>query len=145
MDANEYTFTRSSRTLRAITMVALWWAVIVVLYFVLSAAPIIIAVLALASLPALYDIGAGATSELSITDKNIAWRSGRRGGTLPRGQLKSVRLDTRLDFSLRLTLLTHQGSKIRLPYECIPKANEIEAALKNQGIAFQRHHFTLLS
>ncbi|MGH1577619.1 hypothetical protein [Planktotalea sp.] len=145
VDDSAYRFSRSSRTPRALIIVALWWVVIALLGLVLNAAPIIIAVLALASLPALYDIGAGATSELNITDKDISWRSGRRSGTLARGQLKSVRLDTRLDLSLRMTLITHQGGKIRLPYECVPKANEIEAALKTAGITFERHHFTLLS
>ncbi|MEP5153955.1 MAG: hypothetical protein ABJQ89_13130, partial [Planktotalea sp.] len=61
------------------------------------------------------------------------------------GMLKSVRLDTRLDLSLRMTLIPHQGGKVRLPYECIPKAAEIEAALTAQDIPYERHHFTLMS
>ncbi len=145
MAADSFVFTRSARSPRNLMLLALWWLVLAVLAFGLNASPVIIALLALASLPALYDIGMGATSELHITPADIIWRSGRRGGTLPRGQLKSVRLDTRLDLSLRMTLITHQGGKTRLPYECVPSAGEIEAALSAQDIPYQRHHFTLMS
>lgn len=145
MDDNSYIFTRSARSPRAIAFVVLWWLVLVLLYTVLGAAPLIVLLLAFVSLPALFDIGAGATAELRIEPSRLSWRSGRRGAHLPRGQLKSVRLDTRLDFSLRMTLLTHQGGKVRLPYECVPAANDIERALSEHGIPYERHHFTLLS
>lgn len=137
-------FTRHARSTSAIAWVATWWIVVLALYFVLNASPIIALVLACVSLPALIDIGAGATSRLCITRAEITWRTGRRKGALPRGQLKSVRLDTRLDLSLRMTLLTYQGDKIRLPYECVPSASKIEAGLKAHDIPYQRHHFTLL-
>ena len=140
-----FVYTRSARSPRALILVGLWWAALLLLYFVLNAAPLIVLLLGCASLPALFDIGAGAKAQLRINDKEIAWQSGRRGAHLPRGQLKSVRLDTRLDFSLRMTLQTYQGGKIRLPYECVPASNEIEAALTAHKIAFERHHFTLLS
>ena len=142
---SEYVFIRAARSPRAVAMVVLWWLVLILLYLALNASPIIVLGLAFISLPALFDIGAGTTSELRITGSEVAWRSGRRGAQLPRGQLKSVRLDTRLDLSLRMTLLTYQGGKVRLPYECVPVASVIEAALKEQGIPYERHHFTLLS
>jgi hypothetical protein len=132
-----YAFKRSARSPRAVGFVALWWIVLFALYLFFNAAPV--------SLPALIDIGKGATSELQITQSDISWRSGRRAAQLPRGQLKSVRLDTRLDLTLRMTLITYQGSKVRLPYECVPPAQQIEAALKDQDILYERHHFTLLS
>lgn len=140
-----YTFTRRARSPRAIGFVVLWWLALALLYFVLEASPVILLVLSFASLPALYDLGKGTTSELSINEKEISWRSGRRAAKLERARLKSARLDTRLDLSLRLTLITHQGGKLRLPYECVPPANDIEAALNAHGIPYERHHFTLLS
>lgn len=142
---NEYTFTRSARSPRAVAWVALWWAILLAVYFALNASPVIVLVLAAISLPALYDIGAGSTSEFQITNAEIKWRSGRRGAHLPRGQLKSVRLDTRLDLSLRMTLITYQGTKVRLPYECVPPTDAITAALTAHDVAFERHHFTLMS
>lgn len=142
---SEFTFKRSARSPRAVAFVALWWLVLLLLYTFLDAAPVILLVLGFVSLPAVFDIGKGAKSELQITNAEVLWLSGRRGAKLPRGQLKSVRLDTRLDLSLRMTLITHQGGKVRLPYECVPPAAQIEVALKEHDIPYERHHFTLLS
>lgn len=145
MDAEPFHFARSARSPRAIAVLLLWWGVIALLYFALDASAVICMVLALFSAPALFDLGANAQAGLKIDDTEIAWRTGRRGGNLPRAQLKSVRLDTRLDLSLRMTLITHPGDKVRLPYECVPKADIIARALDAQDIPFERHHFTLLS
>jgi aminopeptidase N len=141
----DFTFQRAARGPRAVGFVVLWWLIIFALYAFLNGSWVILAILALCSVPALLDIYRGTSTALQITAKNIQWRSGKRAGSLARGQLRSVRLDTRLDLSLRMTLLTYQGEKLRLPYECIPKASDIEAVLKAQDIPYERHHFTLMS
>ena len=141
----DFTFQRAARGPRAVGFVVLWWLIIFALYAFLNGSWVILAILALCSVPALLDIYRGTSAALQITAKKIQWRSGKRAGSLARGQLRSVRLDTRLDLSLRMTLLTYQGEKLRLPYECIPKASDIEAALKAQDIPYERHHFTLMS
>jgi len=145
VDVDPFHFERRARSAKTIVILALWWSALMLLYFGINANPWIILVLALISLPALYDIGANARADLTIDDREISWRTGRRGANLPRGQLQKVRLDTRLDLSLRMTLITHQGGKVRLPYECVPTASVIEAELKSQGIPYERHHFTLMS
>lgn len=140
-----YSFTRRARSPRTLIALGLWWAVLAAAYFIVHASEWVVLILGMFSLPAVYEIGANSVSGLEIDGKRIAWHSGTRGGHLPRGQLKSVRLDTRLDLSLRMTLETHQGGKVRLPYECVPAAAEIEAALTAQDIPYARHHFTLMS
>ena len=142
---SDFTFQRAARNPRAVGFVLLWWLVIFVFYAFLNGSWAILAILALCSGPALLDIYRGTTAALQITAKDIQWRSGKRAGNLARGQLKSVRFDTRLDLSLRMTLLTYQDEKLRLPYECTPKASDIEAALKARDIPYERHHFTLMS
>ncbi|MGB7317785.1 MAG: hypothetical protein WBC85_07445, partial [Planktotalea sp.] len=116
MDVDAFHFERRARSPRAIFFIALWWAAIALLHFAIQANPWILLLLALVSLPAIYDLGANASAILTIDAQHIAWRSGQRGATCPRAQLQKVRLDTRLDFSLRMTLIPHQGRKIRLPY-----------------------------
>jgi len=138
-------FTRSARSPRALIFVTLWWLVLFVLYTALDASPVIVVILACASLPALYDIYTGGTAELRIDEKNIHWRSGRRLGQLALTELKLMRFDTKLDMSVRLTLLTHHGAKVRLPYECVPAGAEIEPYLTENGIPFEKHHFALMS
>lgn len=125
-------------------MLAAWWLGLAAIYLLFDANEWIVLGLFAFTLPSLYDIGANSTARLDMDMHEIRWQSGKRGARLPRAQLKSVRLDTRLDLSLRMTLITTEGGKIRLPYECIPKAADIEEALSNLNIPFERHHFTLL-
>ncbi|MEM9580526.1 MAG: hypothetical protein AAF891_07540 [Pseudomonadota bacterium] len=144
MTSQPFVFRRSARRPKAILTLLVWWLGLALIYVGLNAHPGIIALLGLFTLPALYDIGAGNLAELRIDEKEIAWRSGRRAGDLPRGALKTVRLDTRLDFSLRMTLHTHQGQRLRLPYECVPRAQDLKDALTRQDIPFEHHHFALM-
>ena len=116
----------------------------VVLYVVLDSHPVIAVGLALFALPALVDMLRGGRASLQIDDKEIRWQSAGRTDHLPRGQIRTVRLDTRLDFSRRITLLTHQGGKIRLPYECVPPKSELIGALTEHGLPFEQHHFALM-
>lgn len=141
---SHYHFKRSARSAQALIFVALWWLVLALLYILVNAAPLIVITLGVASLPALIDIAKGGAAHFQITESDIKWQSGRRTGQLTRASLKSVRLETRLDLSLRMTLVTHLGDKTRLPYECVPPASQIEAALGAQKIPFERHHFTLM-
>ena len=139
-----YRYEKQARTQRTLAILGAWWAMLAVLYFGLGAHPGIVAVLLLFSLPAVYDYGANATATLELTDRDIRWSSGRRSGAMPRAQIKRVRLDTRLDLSVRMTLETHQGGKLRLPYECVPKLKSLEAGLRSADIPFQRHAFSLI-
>lgn len=144
VDAEPFVFTRSARSLGAGVIVTAWFFACFSLYFLLNAHPVIAAGLSIFALPALIDLLRGSLSSLQIDAREIRWSSGGRGGQMPRGQLKSVRLDTRLDFSLRMTLQTHQGEKLRLPYECVPPAKELAAVLRAHDIAVERHHFALM-
>lgn len=144
MSTAPYVFRRMARNPRSIGIVALWLTGCGALYVMVNAHPVIAGALAAFSLPALYDIVKNSQSDLRIDGKQIAWRSGRRSGDMPRGQLEKVRLDTRLDFSRRMTLYTHQGGKLRLPYECVPPIADIEAALQAHDIAVERHYFALI-
>jgi len=144
MSEAPYRFTRSARAARSVILTAVWLMLCLQAYVIFEAHPGIVGVLAVFALPSLYEIAVGATSVLEVDDREVRWHSGHRSGAMPRGTLKSVRLDTRLDFSLRLTLQTHQGGKLRLPYECVPPAAELTQALTRHDIPFERHHFALM-
>lgn len=125
-------------------LVMVWLLGCLGLWLLLSAHPVIAGAIALFAVPAALDIVRGTTASLRIDHKEIRWHSGARSDAMARGVLKSVRLDTRLDFSVRLTLITHQGGKLRLPYECVPPKNTLSAALKAHDIPYQTHHFSLM-
>jgi len=55
-----------------------------------------------------------------------------------------MRFDTRLDFSVRITVVTADGTRLRLPYDALPPHKGFEAACQAHGLRTERHHFALL-
>lgn len=134
-----------ARTPRKLIIIAVIWAVVLGLYIVLDASWILVLLTWLATLPALYEMWLNKTASLCISEQEISWSSGRYKGRIAAADIAMVRLDTRLDFSLKMTLIGAEGGRLRLPFDVVPKAGPLEAALKTHGYPYQRHHFALLN
>ncbi len=132
------------RTLRAGLTVAAVWFALVTLWLGLEAAPWLVAFLGLFTLPALWDLITDPSSGLTLSDTNLTWFSGKRHGTIQLDEIDQVRLDTRLDFSVRVTVVLNTGTKIRLPFETTPPHQELEDALDARGVPTRRTHFQLM-
>ena len=81
---------------------------------------------------------------MALDAQTLSWFSGRRQGALEVSEIEHIRLDTRLDFSVRVTAVLTTGRKIRLPFESTPPHQTFENALLARGVKTQRHHFQLL-
>lgn len=132
---------RNSATVLAVVAV---WAFLALLLIGLEAAPWIVAGLALFTVPALWDLVSDRPSGLTLTQDSLHWYSGRQRDTIAHRQIKAVRLDRRLDLSYRVSIVLHDDRRIRLPQECLPRTDHLEAALTRAGINVQRHPFSLL-
>ena len=139
-----FTFHRQARSKRLALTLAVIWGVLLYLYLFLDAAPWIVAVLAAFTLPALADLVANPASGLTLTDQTLSWHSGRRSADLDLTEIDHMRLDTRLDFSVRATAVLQSGRKIRLPFEATPPHQTFEDALAARGIKTRRTHFQLM-
>jgi len=139
-----YQFQRDARRLPTALVVAGVWAVLAAAWFFLGAAWWIIGVLALFTLPALYDLAANPSAGLVLERQRLHWHSGKRHASLGLNEIAHMRLDTRLDFSVRATAVLHTGRKIRLPFESTPPHQALETALQDAGLKVERHHFTLM-
>ena len=115
---------------------------ILVLWAVFGAMLWIIIVLGAFTIPALWDMLSNRTSCLDLSQHEISWKSGSTSGYFPLIKIEKIRLDTRVDFSVRVTLLLKDGTKLRLPYDCLPPHKQLESALIARGIATERHHFS---
>ncbi|WP_246039868.1 hypothetical protein [Sulfitobacter sabulilitoris] len=125
--------------------VAAYYGVLVLAIVAVEASVILMAVLALFALPATIDLWRDPRAGLDLDDEGLRWFSGTRHAEVAWGEVGHVRLDTRLDFSVRASVvLADGGRKIRLPYESTPPHKALEAALLARGIAVQRHHFSLI-
>lgn len=139
-----FVFEQQARSTRTLLIVFAIWVVLIAAWLWLDAAWWIMAFLAAFTLPAIYDLICNPTAGLRLDDTTLSWFSGRRHGTLELSEIDHVRLDTRLDFSVRITAVLTSGRKIRLPFECTPPHQAFEDALNALSVKTQRHHFQLL-
>ncbi len=136
-----YRFARHGRTWRLGLILLAIWVAILGAVIGLDAAPWLMALLGLLTLPALRDFVANTSSGLQIEDGHLHWYSGRRSGHLPLSAIDHIRLDTRWDFSVRATAYLRDGKTVRLPDESLPPHRAFEAELQARDIRIERHHF----
>ena len=140
----DYTYQRQGRSPAAALIVTLIWLALVLAYFYLEASLWVLALLALFTLPAAVDFARNPESGLTLTGDTLHWHTGPRTGEVALSQIERIRMDTRLDFSVRVTVILTSGRKIRLPFEATPPHEALETALKERGIKTERFHFQLM-
>ena len=139
-----YRYETTGRNRRTLVALVLVWALILLAIVLFDASLILMALIALCTAPALYDLLSGRLSGLTLGPEGLGWFAGRRTGEIAWNKIDHMRLDTRLDFSVRASAVLVSGRKVRLPLEATPPADTLEGALKDRGIAVKRHHFSLL-
>jgi hypothetical protein len=132
------------RNARTAAVLAAIYAALAALWVWLDMAWFIIAMVALATLPAIWDLWSDRASGLRLDDQSLSWFSGAARAELPLGEIDHMRFDTRLDFSVRVSAVLPGGRRIRLPYDALPPHRSLEAALQARGVRVDRHHFSLL-
>ena len=110
----------------------------------IGAHPALLAAAALLGLPLALDLWRAPVAGLTLTDEALEWRHGRVAASVPLAAIERVRLDTRLDGSVRATVETGQARPPRIPPPCTPPDRPFEAALRARGVEVRRRHFTLL-
>jgi hypothetical protein len=139
-----FSFEQHARNRKTLLIVVGVWAALFAALVWLDAAPWIVVFLWAFTLPAVYDLIRNPKAGLHLDAHTLSWFSGRRAGEIDLSEIAHVRLDTRLDFSVRVTAVLVSGRKIRLPFECTPPHQAFEDALVARGVKTQRHHFQLL-
>ncbi|MDG1171038.1 MAG: hypothetical protein P8N14_17745 [Sulfitobacter sp.] len=139
-----FTYRAQGRSLRGGLVVGGIWLALAGLWLGLQANPWIMGFVALFTLPACWDLIRNPACGLTLNADQISWFSGRHHGQVALAQIDQVRLDTRLDMSVRTTLVLHSGAKIRLPFEATPPHRQFEDALNAKGLKTRRTHFQLM-
>ncbi len=138
-----YVFTRRGRSWRLVILLGVIYAALIAAIVALDAAWWLVAALALTTLPALWDLYGDPVAGIRLGDSRLEWRSGRHHGALGLDEIDHVRMDTRWDFSVRVTAMLGGRQRVRLPYDALPAHRSLEAALQARGIRVERHHFTV--
>lgn len=136
-------FRRSARNRGTVITLGVIWVVLLAALLMLDAAWWIIAFLGAFTLPALWDLARDTQSGLDLSETDLSWFTGRRSAEIALEDIDHMRLDTRLDFSVRATAVLKTGRKVRLPFECTPPHQAFEDALSALGIQVRRTHFQL--
>jgi hypothetical protein len=139
---DDFTFQRQGRSLATLTLVPAIWLALIVAWVWLDAAPLILGIVALFTLPALWDMLRNPATGLTLTDTVLTWHSGPRTAQITLAEIGKIRLDTRLDFLVRATVILRSGRKIRIPFEATPPHQRFETALNSRAIKTERHHFS---
>ena len=121
-----------------LVLVALWAA-----WVWLDAAGWLMLIFAAFTLPALRDLWRNPVAGLTLDDTSLRWHSGRYEGSVDLEELDHIRLDTRLDFSVRASAVLQTGRRVRLPFEVMPPHRAFEEALIARGVTVKRFHFQL--
>ncbi len=140
----DLTFEAQGRQPRTAIVLGLVWLALVFLYLRFDAAPWVLGIVVLFSLPAAWDLIANPRASMHLGKESVSWRAGRRDAEVPLSKVEHVRLDTRLDFSVRATFVLVTGRRLRVPFEATPPHETLEAALKARDVRVERHHFSLL-
>ena len=144
MGGTDFTYRRAGRSTKGAVVVGAVWAVLAALWVFLDAAPWLVGILALCTLPALWDLIKNPSAGVTLTASRLRWFTGPRDARVALSEIDHVRLDTRLDFSVRATVVLRTGRKIRLPFEATPPHQPLEDALTARGVTVKRFHFQLL-
>ncbi|WP_195820581.1 hypothetical protein [Roseobacter sp. MH60115] len=144
MAAEPFSYQRQGRNRATLWAVLGVWTVLLLAILWIEAAPWLMGIVALFTLPALWELYANPAAGLTMDTEGIYWSTGRREAALRWSEVDHMRLNTRLDFSVRATAVLTSGRKIRLPYECTPPHQRFEDALHRLGIRTERHHFSLI-
>ncbi len=144
MNDDTFTFRRTARNWPTLVAVLAVWGALILAYLVFEASGWIVGILGLFTLPAVYDLGRNPTAGVTLNSDRLDWYSGRVHAGLDLSEIDHIRLDTRLDFSVRATAVLHSGRKIRLPFESTPPHRPFEEVLNANGVKTVRHHFSLM-
>lgn len=139
-----YTFQRHGRTRGTLIVLALVYAALFAAWLLLSVAGWIIVALIVFTLPAIWDLWSNPRSEIEITGAAISWSHGKISATIQKSEIQRIRVDLRLDRSIKLTLILKTGRKIRVTQPAIPPLQQLEDALTRFDYSYVKNPFSLL-
>ncbi len=139
--AADFVFSRAARTPRLMAVLAAIYATLIGAVLLLDAALWLMGGLALLTLPALRDLYANSSAGVRLSDTRLLWYSGQRQGELALSEIDHMRLDTRWDFSVRVSAVLLNGKRVYLPFESVPPHRAFEEQLRARGLTVKRNHF----
>lgn len=83
-------------------------------------------------------------SRFELSQTHLIFAHGNQKIALPLAEIDKIRLNRRLDFSWRVTVLMTDGRKFRLPPPCIPPMDAFEQALASRDVRQEKVLFAFV-
>ena len=144
-DADSYRFDARGRSWRVLAAVLVVWGLIGMAWVRLEAAWWVLAPFALATLPALWDLIRDPRSGVRLTAQRLEWWTRRHHDGVGLREVEQVRMTTRLDLSVRVTVRLRDGRSLRLPDAALPPHRAFETELHRRGVQVVRQHFRVFA
>ncbi|MDU8944893.1 hypothetical protein [Ovoidimarina sediminis] len=141
MAAEPFSFERRARRPFGLAMVTAALLCLSLLIFAVDAHPVIVALFAVVTGPAVWDVFRDARATLQINDKRLAWNTGHHEITVPLGEIREAVLSTSFDFSQRGKIHLSDGRRLRIPPQCMPGGRTLDAALELRAVPYRRSLF----
>ncbi len=139
--SDNFSFSRSGRHWSAIAYTSFAVVALLVLVFGLKAHPLISAFFAVIVAPAVWDVVSNNRAEMEITKTDIRWRVGKRAHSARLDEIDRVKARTAFDFSQRISLRLHDGSRRAIPPPCVPPGRILDAEFEARGVWVERTIF----
>ncbi len=108
-------YDNSARSFKSFLLLICYAGLILTIKFLIAAHNFVIIFLVLIVLPLAFDIGRNKKSGIKISNKDIAWFSGKFTGQIYLSDISNVEFKKRLDLSYRMRLVDQNNNKIVLP------------------------------
>ena len=105
----DFTYGTVGRNWTTLITTAVVWVVLITLIVKVDMALWLAGIVFLFTLPAVYDLITARASGITINTQQIAWYAGKQDGDIPKRLIEYIKLDTRLDLSVRCTLVLYSG------------------------------------
>jgi hypothetical protein len=102
-------------------------------------------IIAFAFPPALmgWELWRNPMGRFELDEKRLTFDSGRQAREVVLSDVSKVRLLRRMDLSWLATIILRDGRKLRLPANCTPSGDRLEAELTARGVPVDRILFSL--
>ena len=95
-------------------------------------------------LPLAWDLATDRRTMFEIYPEGLYWSRANADAQVPASEIAHVDLKLRLDRSVKLQVRLQSGEVITAPPETLPKADPLEAGLREAGYDVRRHPFALI-
>lgn len=141
LDTPEFTYRATGRNWTTLIVTLSVWVVLAFLLLKVEMASWLAMIVFIFTLPAVYDLISARASGITVNGDQIAWYAGKRDNSLAANLIDHIKLDTRLDLSVRCTLVLSSGQKVKVPFEACPNHRALETQLHAHGYTTRRQHF----